>query len=110
MRIAKFLDHDILLSATLAEPPAKIGRFAHDRLEFADFEAYRVGPEGVFAYSPFTAIFNAINKVSMSLELLGISRAVYDEDDGSGDEGPADRSKQHPDKAEKRRPPSEDGE
>lgn len=57
-----------------------------------------------------TAIFNAINKVSMSLELLGISRAVYDEDDGSGDEGPADRSKQHPDKAEKRRPPSEDGE
>jgi amidase/6-aminohexanoate-cyclic-dimer hydrolase len=66
---AFFLDHDILLSATLAEPPAKIGRFAHDRPEFADFEAYRTGPEGVFAYSPFTAIFNASGQPAASLPL-----------------------------------------
>ena len=43
---------DILLSATLAEPPAKVGRFAHDT---EDYLAYRIGPDGIFAYSPFCA-------------------------------------------------------
>ncbi|WP_390910724.1 amidase family protein [Pseudosulfitobacter sp. SM2401] len=53
---AAFDDYDIILSATLAEPPAKVGRFHHDR---EDFENYRVGPGGVFEYSPFCATFNA---------------------------------------------------
>jgi amidase/6-aminohexanoate-cyclic-dimer hydrolase len=47
---------DILLSATLAEPPARVGRFAH-------------GTEGVFAYSPFTAVFNASGQPAASLPL-----------------------------------------
>jgi amidase/6-aminohexanoate-cyclic-dimer hydrolase len=51
-----FANYDILLSATLAEPPAAVGRFTHDR---DDFEAYRIGRGGVFEYSPFCAAFNA---------------------------------------------------
>ncbi len=47
---------NILLSATLSEPPAKVGRFNHDR---EDYENYRIGPDGVFEYSPFCATFNA---------------------------------------------------
>lgn len=51
-----FTPYDILLSATLSEPPAKIGRFTHDR---EDYEAYRIAKGGVFDYSPFCAAFNA---------------------------------------------------
>ena len=57
---------DILLSATLAEPPARIGRFAHAT---DDYVAYRTGPEGVFAYSPFCAVFNASGQPAASLPL-----------------------------------------
>ena len=57
---------DILLSATLAEPPARIGRFAHTT---EDFVAYRVGPQGIFAYSPFIAVFNASGQPAASLPL-----------------------------------------
>jgi len=57
---------DILLSATLAEPPARVGRFAH-RTE--DYVAYRTGPEGIFAYSPFCAVFNASGQPAASLPL-----------------------------------------
>ena len=57
---------DILLTATLAEPPAKIGRFAHDT---DDYLAYRIGPDGVFAYSPFCAAFNASGQPAASLPL-----------------------------------------
>ncbi|WP_128514029.1 amidase [Tabrizicola thermarum] len=57
---------DILLSATLAEPPAKVGRFAHDT---EDYVAYRTGPDGIFAYSPFCAIFNASGQPAASLPL-----------------------------------------
>ncbi|WP_237763585.1 amidase [Falsirhodobacter sp. alg1] len=53
---AAFDGYDIILSATLAEPPAKVGRFTHDR---DDYEAYRIGEGGVFEYSPFCATFNA---------------------------------------------------
>ena len=65
---AFFETHDALLTATLAEPPAEIGRFAHDR--FDDFRAYRNGPDGVFAYSPFTAIYNASGQPAASLPLF----------------------------------------
>ncbi|GJL80403.1 MAG: 6-aminohexanoate-cyclic-dimer hydrolase [marine bacterium B5-7] len=64
---AFFVNHDALLSATMAEPPAKIGRFKHDR---TDFEAYRLGPDGVFPYSPFTAAFNASGQPAASLPLF----------------------------------------
>ena len=60
------LGYDILLTATLAEPPAKVGRFAHST---DDYLAYRVGPEGVFAYSPFCAIFNASGQPAASVPL-----------------------------------------
>lgn len=63
---AFFTRYDILLTATLAEPPAQIGRFSHDREDYVD---YRTGPEGVFAYSPFTAAFNATGQPAASLPL-----------------------------------------
>ncbi|WP_431300387.1 amidase [Tabrizicola sp. BL-A-41-H6] len=57
---------DILLSATLAEPPARVGRFSHAT---EDYVAYRTGPEGIFAYSPFCAVFNASGQPAASLPL-----------------------------------------
>jgi len=68
--MARFFDgYDILLNATLAEPPAAIGRFAHARPEFEDFVAYRTGPGGCFDYSPFTAVFNASGQPAVTLPL-----------------------------------------
>jgi amidase len=64
---AAFVGHyDILLSATLAEPPAKIGRFSH---KSEDYVGFRIGPEGIFAYSPFCAVFNASGQPAASLPL-----------------------------------------
>ena len=57
---------DILLTATLSEPPAKVGRFSHLT---EDYVAFRTGPEGVFAYSPFCAVFNASGQPAASLPL-----------------------------------------
>lgn len=67
-QMAGFFDQgpDILLSATLAEPPAKVGRFNH---ETEDYLGYRVGPDGIFAYSPFCAVFNASGQPAASLPL-----------------------------------------
>ncbi len=67
---AEFAGIDVLLSATLAEPPATVGRFAHDT---TDYVAYRTGPQGIFAYSPFCAVFNASGQPAASLP-LGWSR------------------------------------
>ncbi|WP_136645713.1 amidase [Tabrizicola sp. YIM 78059] len=66
--MARFFDRgpDILLSATLAEPPARVGRFNHAT---EDYVAYRTGPEGIFAYSPFCAVFNASGQPAASLPL-----------------------------------------
>ncbi len=64
---ARFFEgFDVLLTATLAEPPAKVGRFAHTMEDFVD---YRNGPNGVFAYSPFTATYNATGQPAASLPL-----------------------------------------
>ena len=63
---AAFDTCDIILSATLAEPPAKVGRFSHDR---DDYENYRVGAGGVFEYSPFCAAFNASGQPAASVPL-----------------------------------------
>ena len=63
---AAFDTCDIILSATLSEPPARIGRFAHTTEDYVDF---RVGPNGVFAYSPFCAVFNASGQPAASVPL-----------------------------------------
>ena len=57
---------DILLSATLAEPPAQVGRFAHTT---EDYVGYRIGENGIFAYSPFCAVFNASGQPAASVPL-----------------------------------------
>ncbi len=58
--------YDILLTATMAEPPARIGRFNHAT---TDYVAYRTGPQGIFAYSPFCAVFNASGQPAASVPL-----------------------------------------
>lgn len=57
---------DVLLTATLAEPPAEIGRFGHAGRDYVD---YRMGPGMVFDYSPFCAAFNASGQPAVSLPL-----------------------------------------
>ena len=64
-RMAEFHQHhDILLTPTLAEPPALLGRFA---MRNPDFIAYRLGPEGLWRYTPFTPLANATGAPSISL-------------------------------------------
>ena len=63
---ALFQDFDVLLTPTLAEPPAKIGRYKPDNRNFMD---YRDGPDGVFSYSPYTAVFNASGQPAISLPM-----------------------------------------
>jgi amidase/6-aminohexanoate-cyclic-dimer hydrolase len=64
---ARFLlDYDAFLTPTLAEPPAAIGRFKPVNRDFLD---YRLGPNGVLAYSPFTALFNATGQPAISVPL-----------------------------------------
>lgn len=63
---AFFEPWDMLLTATLAEPPAKIGRFTH---AMDDYVGYRMNPGMVFAYSPFAAAFNATGQPAASLPL-----------------------------------------
>ncbi len=57
---------DMLLTATLAEPPAKVGRFAHATDDYVNF---RTGPGMVFDYSPFCAAFNASGQPAASVPL-----------------------------------------
>jgi amidase/6-aminohexanoate-cyclic-dimer hydrolase len=61
-----FDDHDILLTSTLAELPAKVGRFAHDTEDYLD---YRLGPGRIFDYSPYCAAFNASGQPAASVPL-----------------------------------------
>ena len=63
---AAFRSIDILLSPTMAEPPARIGRFNHAS---EDYAAYRLGPDGVWPYSPFCTAFNASGQPAASLPL-----------------------------------------
>ena len=66
-QMARFLaGYDVLVTPTLAEPPAEIGRFKPVN---RDFLAYRLGPKGVLPYSPFTALFNATGQPAISLPL-----------------------------------------
>jgi amidase/6-aminohexanoate-cyclic-dimer hydrolase len=50
----------------LAELPAMVGRFAHTTTDYLD---YRIGPDGIFAYSPFCAVFNASGQPAASVPL-----------------------------------------
>lgn len=61
-----FQDWDILLTPTLAEPPAVIGRFDHRTEDYLDF---RLGPGRCFDYSPYCAAFNATGQPAMSVPL-----------------------------------------
>ena len=61
-----FLDFDVLVTPTLAEPPIEIGRLKPDNEDFLD---YRTGPGGVFEYSPYTAAFNASGQPAVSLPM-----------------------------------------
>lgn len=63
---AFFEDHDMLVTPTLAEPPARIGRFAPDNEDFLD---HRLGPAGILPYSPFCPAFNASGQPAMSVPL-----------------------------------------
>jgi len=65
--VAKFfLGYDMLITPTLAEPPARIGRFALDNPDFLDF---RLGPKGIVHYSPFCPVFNITGQPAISLPL-----------------------------------------
>ncbi len=65
--MAKFFDkYDILLTATLAEPPAMFGRLSH---ETTDFYGYRFGPNKMLSYAPFTASFNATGQPAVSIPM-----------------------------------------
>jgi amidase len=60
---AFFLEHDLWLSPTLAEPPFELGTLDYpaDRLEDAIHRA--------FAFTPFTSLFNVTGQPAMSMPL-----------------------------------------
>lgn len=55
---------ELLLTPTLAEPPAELGRFTMDKPDFID---YRLGPQGLWRYSPFCPLANATGAPAISL-------------------------------------------
>ena len=66
-RVARFFaDHDVLLMPVLAEPPAKLGRFAMTNPDFMD---YRLGPNGIAPYSPFTPLANMSGQPAATVPL-----------------------------------------
>jgi amidase/6-aminohexanoate-cyclic-dimer hydrolase len=67
--MARFLQpFDMLLTATLGEPPARIGRFATGRPDgWNSFLEYRL--EHVLPYSPYTALANGTGQPAMNLPL-----------------------------------------
>jgi amidase/6-aminohexanoate-cyclic-dimer hydrolase len=67
---ARFLQgHDMFLTATMAEPPALIGRFAPSRTDaWQSFIDYRL--QHVLPYSPFTPLANGTGQPAMSLPLF----------------------------------------
>jgi amidase len=61
---AFFERHDLLLSPVLAEPPPPLGRWAMSNPDFLD---YRIGPQGLWRYSPFAPLANATGGASIAL-------------------------------------------
>ncbi len=68
-QLARFLQpYDMLLTATLGEPPAAIGRFASDRPDgWTSFLDYRL--EHVLPYSPYAPLANGTGQPAMSVPL-----------------------------------------
>jgi len=62
---------DLLLTPTLAEPPALLGRYA---MSHPDFTEYRMGAQGLWRYSPFAPLANATGAPAISLP-AGLSGA-----------------------------------
>ena len=63
--MARFFEtHDLLLTPVLAEPPARLGRWAMSHPDFLD---YRIGPQGLWRYSPFAPLANATGGASIAL-------------------------------------------
>lgn len=56
--------YDLLLTPVLAAPPIALGRIA---MSHPDFLEYRLGPDGVIHYSPFTPLANAAGLPSASV-------------------------------------------
>ena len=56
--------YDLLLTPVLAEPPPRLGRLAMTNPDFID---YRLGPTGLWRYSPFAPLANATGAPSISL-------------------------------------------
>ena len=67
--LARFLQpYDVLLSATLAEPPAELGRFASGRADgWQTFLEYRL--EHILPYSPFCPLANGTGQPAVSVPL-----------------------------------------
>ena len=64
-KLTRFFDHhDLLLTPVLAEPPAPLGRWAMHNPDFLD---YRIGPQGLWRYSPFAPLANATGGASIAL-------------------------------------------
>jgi amidase/6-aminohexanoate-cyclic-dimer hydrolase len=68
--MGRFLQgYDMLLTATMAEPPALIGRFDPCRTDaWQSFLEYRL--QYVLPYSPFTALANGTGQPAMSVPLF----------------------------------------
>ena len=66
-RLARFfIGYDILLLPVLAEPPARLGRFAMSNPDFMD---YRLGANGIAPYSPFTPLANMSGQPAATVPL-----------------------------------------
>ena len=64
-RMAAFLQSwDMLLTPVLAEPPRPVGQVTMSGPDFLD---YRIGPQGLWRYSPFTPLTNATGQPSISV-------------------------------------------
>jgi amidase/6-aminohexanoate-cyclic-dimer hydrolase len=68
-QLARFLvPYDMLLTATLGEPPSRLGRFASDRADGWDsFLEYRV--DHVLPYSPYAPLANGTGQPAMNMPL-----------------------------------------
>ncbi len=58
--------YDAMLLPVLAEPAAKLGRWAMSNPDFVD---YRLGPGGIVRYSPFTPLANMTGQPAISVPL-----------------------------------------
>ena len=57
---------DFMLMPVLAETPARLGRWAMSNPDFLD---YRLGPQGLIHYSPYTPLANMTGQPAISLPL-----------------------------------------